>query len=209
MFKNAVIAATIIAGAVTGAEAATVSGTYNIDIYNYNAGGSSAAADATAANVAANSGNLLASITYVGALDFLTGGGTLPTIEEFLNSGGGTYDHTGLGVLMSAGGFGTTTLLDITGTFLTAVLGTITHDDGVTLYDTTGIVLDSASPTSPRPDAFAAGAGNFRLIYSAANGNPEQLNVDATPAAVPLPAAGLLLIGGIGALGAMKRRRAA
>ena len=204
-FIGAIVATTVMSGA---AHAAPLYGTYTIDIYNYDSLGNSSNADASAVNVGANT--LTGSISYTGNLDFFTSTGTTPTIGEFLNSGGGTIIGGNAGLfatVMSIGGFTTTTLLDIYGTFASAVTGTIDHDDGVTLYDsTTAIVLNSAAPTSPITSPFAAQAGAFRLIYSAANGNPEELRVDV--AAVPVPAAGLMLLGALGGLGAMRRRKA-
>ena len=206
MVKNLVLAAALAAsGSVGAAHAATVDVVYNIDIYNYVAG-SSGAADATAANVALHT--KLATVVYTGAINFFTNTGAGPTILEFLKSAGGTVsDETGLSILMSAGGFSTTTLLDIRGSFATAVNGSIIHDDGVTLYDKSGIVLDAASPVYVTTDTFSAKSGEFRLIYSAANGNPEALTLDVAP--VPVPAAGFLLMGALGGLAAMKRRRKA
>src|SRR5262245_91175 len=98
-----VLSAPLMAGT---AQAATVSGTFNIDIYNYFGG----SPDATDANVAAhNPGDKINSITYTGALDFDLGAGS--TILDFLNSAGGLLsDTTGLAINMSNGGF--TTLLD-------------------------------------------------------------------------------------------------
>ena len=210
MIKTLATAAIMMAGSVTSISAATLNGTFTIDIYNYNSNGNSDNADATAANVAANAANLVKTITYTGLIDFTTtDDGDPPTIFEFLSNAGGVFDGTGLDILVSSGGFGVTTLLDITGSFATAVDGVISHDDGITLLDGSGnTIVASADPTVQIDTGFSASAGDFRLIYSAANGSPEVLNVDVDVAAVPVPAAGLLLLGALGALG-LRRRKAA
>ena len=177
-----------------------VSGVFSIDVYNYNAGGVSANADATPGNVTANAGNLVNSITYTGSLDFFTPPGT--TILAFLQSGGGLLsDTTGLNIAHSTGNFQTTTLLDIT---WNASLpgGTIEHDDGISLYDD-GILVTPASaalPTVAVDTTYGPVSGNLRLIYSAANSNPEVLQVTAVPipGAVWLFGSGVLGLLGVG-----------
>jgi hypothetical protein len=206
--KSFGLAIALTVGTMAGsADAATLNGTFNIDVYHYNAGGVQSNADASAAVVAAHGADLLTTITYTGNLDFgaFSGGGN--TILEFLTySGGIVSDTTGLSTLISSGGFQTTTLLDITGFLATALIGDIDHDDGVTLFDKNGnIVLNSATPTPPISSAFSIIAGAFRLIYSAANGNPEVLKVDVSP--VPVPAALPLFGTALGAMALLRYRR--
>ena len=168
------LAAIAIGGA---ASAATLNGTFNIDIYNYDAGGSSAAAAATAANVAVH-GPATVSVIYTGDLNFsTTGGGS--SIQDFLDSGGGTIIGPDLSAYaLSAGSFGTTTLFDITFNAAAGISGTISHDDGISLYNNGFVVADSSNPTVEIDTDYSLSAGSVRLIYSAANGDPEILNVE-------------------------------
>jgi hypothetical protein len=210
MFKRIAVAAAFVTAAFTGgAGAATLNGTFNIDIYNYNSGGVQANAFATDAVVVANAANLLKTITYTGDIDFRTvTGQPVSTILEFLTSAGGILsDAAGLDITLSTGSYQTTTLLDITGTLLGGIQGTIEHDDGISLFDDGVLVVDSSKPTSPIDTAYQLSSGNFRLIYSAANFNPEVLSVDASP--IPLPAGGVLLLTALGGIGIARRRRKA
>lgn len=205
-FKTFLAAAVLSGASALGANAAVLNGTFTIDLYNYDAGGSSAAAAATVANVTANT--LTASITYTGDLNFYNNSNT--SVRTFLEFGGGSFTEDSGDVdalVLSSGGFTTTTLFDITGVTPRSYNGTITHDDGITLLDGAGnIIADSSAPTSSIATAFSnLPGGNFRLIYSAANGNPEVLSMDVAP--VPLPAGGLLLAGALGGLAALRRRR--
>lgn len=189
------------------AQAATLTGIFNVDIYTYNAGGVAANADATEANLAGKT--LTASGTYIGALDFFTTGSPSPTVAGFLGSGTGAFS---LGVgdasgQMTSGTFQTTTLFDFTSNFTGGFAGNIQHDDGISLYDD-GVLITGASAAKPTANGdtdYAFSGGDFRLVYSAANGNPEELNVDVS--AVPLPAAAWLFGSALLGLVAVKRRK--
>ncbi|RYH05909.1 VPLPA-CTERM sorting domain-containing protein [Tropicimonas sp. IMCC6043] len=87
--------------------------------------------------------------------------------------------------------------------------GSVLHDDGISAYDD-GVLVSLASaadPTRAITTEFLFNGGDFRLIYAAANGNPEVLSVTTTP--IPLPAGGLLLLSGLGGFAAFARRRKA
>jgi hypothetical protein len=202
----------------TAHAASVVSGTFSVDIYNYNAGGSSANAAATELNVSTYSGSFVKSITYTGALDFETTGSS-NTILDFLESGSGTVsDSTGLNTIVASTGSGsgdsefqTTTLYVFT---WNGALddGSILHDDGISLFNGDGSLAtpsSAAAPTSQTTTVFGAVAGNLKLIYSSANGNPEVLQVTGTPSAVPIPAAAWLFAPGVlGLLGYTRKRKA-
>ena len=216
MIKTLAVAAMVTAGAIGGAQASTLtSSALHFDVYNYDAGGSSANADATQANVAAAAlaGKLVASFDYTGDVGFLEpSSGGINTIGAFLQSAGGNLFNftTGSlaalsGMTMSTGGFRTTTLMNIMGSLMTGGTLSITHDDGISFCQSACSGKDV--PTSAYTDVFNPSAGAFQLIYSAANGLPEQLT--ANMSAVPLPAAGFLLLGGLAGLAGLKRRKAA
>jgi hypothetical protein len=202
------------------AGAATLSGTFYIDIYSYNAGGTQSNADATLANLNTLAGPKVDSVVWTGALDFRIGSGNsaTTTIADFFASGTGTVSGLDAGVgglTLSLPTFQNTTMFDIRGTFLSGFTATVTHDDGFTAYrDGVELVPASPAPTTEKNTALNfGGPGELRLIYVAANGNPSILEVtgENLPSAVPipLPAAGWLLIGGIGALVAVRRRKKA
>ncbi len=192
--------------------AATLNGTFTIDIRNFAATGTSAGSDATAANFASQSSDAV--ITYTGDINFFNtvASGATTTIAEFLNSAGGSYafvtgNLTDLGARLSQGTYVTTTFFKISGMFNSAVEGLITHDDGITVVASGLIGGVSAPPTTVVNTVFGAQNGAFDLYYAAANGNPSILKVDV--ALVPLPAGGLLLIGALGGLAALRRRKLA
>lgn len=199
----------VAAGAMAGSAHAA---TFSIDIYNFNAGGVMGNADATAANVAARSAaETFETVSYSGVIDFNIGkDGTQATIGEFFASGSGAVSGLSAGtaaLTLSQGGFNTTTFLDFSANLPGSFYGDIMHDDGVSLFDD-GVLVTTASaqpPTTQITTPYSFSGGAFRLIYAAANGDPSVLNVSQ----VPLPATALLLVGALGGLGFVSRRRRA
>lgn len=221
MFKTTVLAAALGLFAAQ-ATAATLSGTYMINIRNFQdtASDSSIVTNANSAATRANfdAQSIDATIQYTGDLNFGIGSGNSgsTTIDNFLTSAGGSYSVTSsvggfdlTSTLLSLGNYKVTTFFEIFGTFAGAADGRITHDDGITLVgnNVTGGV--SAPPTPKKFTDFTADAGNFTLLYASANGNPSILNVDATVAPIPLPAGAVLLVTALGGLGLSRRRKAA
>ncbi|NJS37747.1 MAG: VPLPA-CTERM sorting domain-containing protein [Rhodobacteraceae bacterium] len=94
---------------------------------------------------------------------------------------------------------------------------TINHDDGVGVYDLDGVDLATTNPD--RVGGFVGpnsvrettvngfNGGSLGILYVATNSNPSVLKVDV--ATVPVPAAGFLLIGALGGLVALRRRKTA
>jgi hypothetical protein len=219
-FKDLVVAAGVAVAGATAGQAAVLSGSFNIDIYNYDSEGSSAKSDAILGNAAQGGYDqykALTGVTYTGGLDFFRDNDP-STVGEFLASGGGTV--TGLTapaedwILSSGAGGGPnpdasggpgsfrwTTLFVITPTtpFDSGFYGEIVHDDGIGLYENGQLVTPSGKtePTTIVTTPYTLDGGDFELVYVAANGDPSKLEVSA----VPLPFAGLLMAGALGAVG--------
>lgn len=192
------------------AQAAMLSGSFSIDVYQ-GSGNGSAADPNNQANLANPllSTTALYSGTYTGAINFADGG--VNNILNFLQSGGGSLSGstTALNTTLSTGGFALTTIFDIRWSDPNRLAGVITHDDGVSLYLNGGTVAYSPSPTVPinTPFGLTSTGGNYRIIYAAANGLPEVLSVDITQS-VPEPGSlALLGLGLVAGAGVVLRRR--
>ncbi|MEO0567487.1 MAG: VPLPA-CTERM sorting domain-containing protein [Pseudomonadota bacterium] len=223
----AAVAAFSLAG---GASAASL--TFDVTVVNtvnLSASASQAvASDFNAAQVSA--GATVATGTFTGDLMFRED--NVPanlddiTIGEFLSLGG---TFSGLDAVadltLSEGGFKTATFFLFEASNIVGEMLTVNHDDGAGIFnggtagnnaidgmladnDNSGVGGGTAGgPTSEITTIFDFEGGDFELLYVAANGNPSVLEVELS--AVPIPAAGFLLLGGIGALGAMRRRQKA
>jgi len=132
---------------------------------------------------------------------FVTSGGGVPSAGLVAS---GVYNQP-----MSDAATYSTSLKVVSNAAITFLPGTytVTHDDGVIVYIGNNLVLNSASPTSPRTDTFTIAStttGVFTAFYEATNGNPEVLNVAF---AVPEPAS-ILLFGTVAlALCGIQKRR--
>lgn len=206
-----------------GAEAATLSGLFEVQVVNYVAEGSSTDALANRSNFDARyataDNDHKDTFTYEGDLDFFINNrnpvnGDLESIADFLATGLGTVSGLDIGDLrLSTPTFAITTLFSFTEVYSNAFDTRITHDDGFTIYDDGEELIGFANPTgirtTPVTGTINFSGGEFNLIYAAANGNPSKLLVEGDGvSAVPLPASAFLLIGAMGGLGALSRRRA-
>ncbi|WP_262386594.1 hypothetical protein ROLI_027780 [Roseobacter fucihabitans] len=226
MKLTAIAAAAVVSFAafLPAAQAATLSGMFEVQVVNFDAGGSSTGARADRTNFdarfAAADNTRKATFTYNGALDFFIPNPTnqdLEKIADFFGSNA-TGVVSGLdagvaGLRLSNPTFRTTTLFSFTEVFSNAFDTRVTHDDGFTIYDDTVELIGFANPTgirtTPRTGTINFTGGEFNLIYSAANGNPSKLLVEGEGiSAVPLPASALLLLGAMGGFGVAARRKA-
>ena len=159
----------------------------------------------------------LATGTYVGNMDFNDSGPAVSIGHFFSTATGQISDpFTTLTQTISTGNFQTETLMKFTFYVPHAVTGTVTHDDGVSIFvagnTTTDLlnIADSAPTTAAPTESFTlAGGKTYDLWYEASNGLPEDLTFSVT--AVPEPATyatfavGLLALTGIGFTAARRR----
>jgi hypothetical protein len=187
------IAAMLVLGgpAVQAQGAPFLEGTFTIDIYNGDGGGSEGGnrVQALESNELIT-GEPLATVTYVGPLDFGLGAGGADTIGAFFASGSGTFsglDEGTAALTLSSPTFAATTVFDITFAEGAISDGNIVHDDGIGLYVDKELITDpaDAAPATEASTDFGSPAGQYRLIYVAANGNPSILRVTGTPVFTP------------------------
>ncbi len=204
------LAIVALTGASNIAQAATVTGSFSVSIYQSSGNtGANTAAIKLLANNQADTGNpmlgggfLIDTGSYLGDIDFLTTGGS-SSIGDFLASAGGapsgflpgtlttTLSSSGVG----GGATGITTLFVFTGTTAGAIVGGVTHDDGASIWvpSSASYALHAPVPTGAVLDGYSSIAAStlFEIYYVAANGDPEQLQMTSSSNAqivTPLPA---------------------
>ncbi len=160
----------------------------------------------------------LGTFVYTGMLNFLEPSGGTNTLAGFIGTGTGTVTGTIPTITpLSTATFGDSTLLKISFTLPSAVSGTITNDDGISIFRS-GNTLNSqdllpisrATPTNAAPNAFSLASGSYDLYYAEVNGLPAQLNVALTSISpIPEPASMALVGAGLFGVGLLRRKRQA
>lgn len=210
LLTSAVLALGIM-GATTLANATPISGTFTVNIWQGDGGGSigSPGVQALPTNPLVTAANSLGTYTYTGAIDFSNG--TNDILNFLLSAGGSIAEDTTTidGTSLSATGFGLTTVMQFLGTTATGISGSIAHDDGVSLFQGGSNVIDpaAAAPTALDYTNFSLASGSFGLWYVEANNLPANLTMDVTHAEVPEPATLGLFALGLLATGVSAARR--
>jgi hypothetical protein len=236
MMKNALLAAALMVAPMAASAAPVLSGTFTVRAVNVT-NLTSDQSQATMGNFNAalavaqggpdnfsppNSTYVWDDFTYTGLIDFNSspvGRNDPYTVEDWLETGTGSF--SGLSGALSMrqlsqsninnGTAETTFFLFTLVDLLTSGDFTIRHDDGIALREDGTVVFSSVGPntvrTTPIDGVFQG--GELSILYVATNGNPSIFEVSTTATVVPLPAGGLLLLGGLGALAVAARRRRA
>lgn len=220
--KGAVAAAMVLAGA-----AANATPMFDVTVWaanTPNSGISSPNQQALPTNPLATSANEVATFTLTGLPNWLVPGNGTNSLGNFINAtySGGTWtlpsdisaftpfnsltQTQALNTILSTGGFGSASLFDLAFSTSQAVSATVVHDDGISVYQGTTQIVNSAAPTTATPTLVNLSTpGAYNLWYVEANGAPSELNV--TNYSVPEPATlGLMGFALVGA-GLARRQR--
>jgi hypothetical protein len=203
MLKITALGAAFCSGLLAApAFADPITGTFGFDVYQGSGGGVSTNPNnqADLANPLISQSDLIAQVIYSGPINF---NASQNSVLSWFQSGGGTIIASigNLNAMLSSGNFGTSTVFTMFGSTADNITGTISHDDGASLYGANGnAVFSSPSPTVDVSGGYTLSAGQFELVYVEANGLPSVLDMDvATSSPVPEPSTWALF--GVGLLG--------
>lgn len=209
------------AQATTLTQADALSGSALVNIYQSlnNTGNADDSADATLAN--AEAATFVGSAIYTGDFWFSTNDGSdSTTISTWLTSAGGTFanltsfdDALTISDPDIGNGSATTTWFVFEAVGLAQQFN-VDHDDGLQIIDDKTTTIYS-SPQPQTANGFSSDinwdGGFIQFAYAATNGDPSVFKIagEGSVSVVPLPAGGLLLLTGFGALALRRRKQAA
>jgi hypothetical protein len=231
MFKKTFAVAGSLAAAVLAFSPLAQAGplnsiTFSVTGWNANTSGSninSSNQQALPTNPLMTPGNLFVTGTATGLPNWYVSSSTPNTFGNFVGNGGNNGAGNGTSnvwnyvspasgsTVLSTSNFGSATLMRLTFTLANNdTVGTIVHDDGISIYNAMGTQLvNSAGPTTATGTGFNLNAGTYNLYYVEANGAPSELSFQNVTEA---PEPGALALFGAGLLGCAlfigRRRRA-
>jgi hypothetical protein len=224
---GAIAAASLLgaAGAALAVPVASAATVYTVDVWT---GAPNGVTSSTTADAAGKpTGPAAAQFTFTGPINWYVGGpqnsgpsGNLfstffntytstSDISNFSSPSGAFSSETAfLGASMSDAGDSYASYFQIVGSYSdSTVTGTISHDDGASVYDYLGnAVYSSPAETSDITGAFTlpGGTHSFTVDYVEGNGAPSVL--DLSISAVPEPATWAVMLVGFFGMGTMMRR---
>lgn len=142
--------------------------------------------------------------SVVGGNGSVTGAAAIDDTDATLNDDFGALQLSKPDI---SNGSATSTFFMFTLYYAPAMDFTITHDDGVSVFDDGTLVPGGDVGPTPETISFVNGfdGGTLEILYVATNGDPSVLEFDAAP--IPVPAALPLFLGGVGLFGIASRRR--